>query len=41
MWDMLSAVFWFGLGMLSLAGVLARAGAIAGRLNEGNMRDGV
>jgi hypothetical protein len=37
---MLNDIFWFALGMLALAGVLARSADIAGRLDEGDLHDG-
>ncbi len=40
MWDILNALFWFAMGMVSLAGVYHRADEIAGRFDERNLHDG-
>ena len=40
MWDILNDLFWFAMGLLSLAGVFARAGDIASRFDKGTMHDG-
>jgi hypothetical protein len=40
MWDILTVMFYLALGAFSLAGLYARAGAIAGSLEEGHFSDG-
>jgi len=36
MLDMMNALFWFAVGVLALAGVFARSGALNDRINRGN-----
>ncbi len=37
MWDILTALFWFGMGAICLAGICARTDAIAIRFDGGNV----
>lgn len=41
MWDMINAMFWFGLGMVCLASIYVRSNAIADRFDEGKFHNGL